>query len=333
MKSIELKEQNYYSKEWNINEVNEFYTKIIEKLQIKGFIDLLDYEKFKKINIDINTNTNFDDIILKEEIKNKAEKILSILKDKNEIEFIQDYFIGSSSHNFITNKFEYNNNLNEEELIKDYEINLLKKFTTTMNSLAKINETDLKRNNLYDMLPILSNNFLTQKLNLSEAEITQIKGSLDEPENEKEEKENEKEKESSKNPIIKNNNIENILLKNNKKELSSLFLKKSDNSSQVKLIEKELDEEINNEIFNYTKNMKQYAKSFNELLVRDNSKLDTIEKNQEGSKTKTDKSMKNLKEFSYNIRIGIFKLILMFIVVFTTFVITLLTIRIFPKLV
>ena len=107
----------------------------------------------------------------------------------------------------------------------------------------------------------------------------------------------------------------------------------ANSNSDVKALEKEMEEEVNNEIFNYTKNMKQYARSFNEILTQDNRKLDKIEKNQEGGKSKTDRSMKNLKEFSYNIKIGFWKLLLMFTIVAVTFVMTLLTIRIFPKLI
>jgi hypothetical protein len=104
-------------------------------------------------------------------------------------------------------------------------------------------------------------------------------------------------------------------------------------SSELSKIEKEMEEEVNNEIFNYTKNMKNYARNFNQILVQDNKKLDKIEKIQETGKNKTNKSMKSLNEFNYSLKIGFLKLILYIILVGTTFVMTLISIRIFPKLV
>jgi hypothetical protein len=118
-----------------------------------------------------------------------------------------------------------------------------------------------------------------------------------------------------------------------KSKASTMTRSSANKSSELSKIEKEMEEEVNNEIFNYTKNMKNYARNFNQILVQDNKKLDKIEKIQETGKNKTNKSMKSLNEFNYSLKIGFLKLILYIILVGTTFVMTLISIRIFPKLV
>ncbi len=115
-----------------------------------------------------------------------------------------------------------------------------------------------------------------------------------------------------------------------KNKISSLLL---DGENAPGKIEKEMEEEINNEIFSYTRNMKNYARNFGEIIQTDSKKLSKIEKIQEKDKDLTDTSMKKLKEFHYDLKIGFCKLIVMFMIVIVTFITTMMIIRIFPKLV
>ena len=114
-----------------------------------------------------------------------------------------------------------------------------------------------------------------------------------------------------------------------KTKTSSLFL---DDKYTSQKLDKEMEEEINNEIFSYTRNMKNYARNFGEILTNF-IKLTKIEKIQDKDKILTDNSMKKLKEFHYDLKIGFFKLILMFVLVICTFLLTMVVIRVFPKLV
>jgi len=132
----------------------------------------------------------------------------------------------------------------------------------------------------------------------------------------------------------KNNDIKKIDMQTkncinaNSDKPKKIFL----NNNYTSKIENQLEEELNNEIFNYTKNMKKYAKSFNEVLNKDNKTLNKIEITQLNGQKKTNLQLKNLNEFNYNLKIGFFKLIFMILFVFATFVMSLLMIRIFPKI-
>jgi hypothetical protein len=264
----------------------------------------------------------------------------------------------------------FNNNYNHDNNFETSSSND-KEFEVFLKVIESLSRYDLNSNNqntnktsIFDLLPLTSNEFLKNKVKLDDEEIKDIKGKYQEQEDEIQENinqesindKNDKNDKNNKNSVLEETPIpiesppkkilENILntsaKKDKKPQNSSLFLtdnKKSHTHTQPKeissiekSIEKEMEEDLNNEIFSYTRNMKHYASSFNEILQRDNKKLDTIEKNQEGSKTKTDRSMKSLKEFSSTIRIGFFKLLLMLIAVGVTFMLTLLSIRIFPKL-
>lgn len=126
-------------------------------------------------------------------------------------------------------------------------------------------------------------------------------------------------------------NIRNNDLKSSKKadKLENILIKTSE---VTKVIDDEIEEELNNEILSYTRNMKKYANNFNEVLNKDNRTLNKIESTQSDGKKKTDVQLNKLKDFNYSLTIGFFKLLFMFIFVFISFVISLFMIRFFPKL-
>ena len=178
-------------------------------------------------------------------------------------------------------------------------------------------------NSIDSVLPLLSSFYLKEKLYLSGDEISSIKKDFDfDNGNLIEEKENEKENKERKE--------DNFLKKYHKSK--SLNSNKTSSHSSHKEIDAEMEKEITNQIFGYTKTMKENAKHFGAQLKRDNSVLNEIEKVQNVDQEKTDVQVKKLKEFNYSLRIGFFKLIFMFLIVFVTFAFTLLTMRIFPKL-
>ena len=77
--------------------------------------------------------------------------------------------------------------------------------------------------------------------------------------------------------------------------------------------------------------MKQYAKNFGDILIRDNKKLEKIEKTQILDKNKTSSQIKSLDQYNDFIRIGFWKMLIIIIIVVFVFMFTLISIRIFPK--
>ena len=97
-------------------------------------------------------------------------------------------------------------------------------------------------------------------------------------------------------------------------------------------MDQEMEEEINRQIFGYTKKMKESARNFGVQLKKDNKTLSNIENLQERANDKTTKEVSRLKEFNYSIKLGFCKLIMLVMMVFGTFFATLFVIKIFPKL-
>ena len=97
-------------------------------------------------------------------------------------------------------------------------------------------------------------------------------------------------------------------------------------------MDKEMEEEINRQIFGYTKKMKESAKNFRVQFKKDNKVLSEIEDLQEKVNDKTTKEVGRLKEFNYSIRFGFCKLVSFVMMVFCSFFATLFVIKIFPKL-
>ena len=231
---------------------------------------------------------------LQEENNIKIEDKLLNEKIKVLLEKIKVITSNKKEYEFISNYF-----LNENEKIRD--ISTIEKSFKQDENLEEINENnigDYSNLNLYsfkNIKDIIENN----KVNLSNKEL----------------------------PKQKKSKYELPSLKKNKREKSN-YNSKKDNEE----IEKEMEEELNNQIFKYTKMMKISAKNFGHQLVKDNQFLQQIENIQSKDMDKTRTQNQRLQEFNSLITLGFFKKLLMIIVVITTFIFTLLTMRIFPRL-
>ena len=231
---------------------------------------------------------------LQEENNIKIEDKLLNEKIKVLLEKIKVITSNKKEYEFISNYF-----LNENEKIRD--ISTIENSFKQDENLEEINENnigDYSNLNLYsfkNIKDIIENN----KVNLSNKEL----------------------------PKQKKSKYELPSLKKNKREKSN-YNSKKDNEE----IEKEMEEELNNQIFKYTKMMKISAKNFGHQLVKDNQFLQQIENIQSKDMDKTRTQNQRLQEFNSLITLGFFKKLLMIIVVITTFIFTLLTMRIFPRL-
>lgn len=231
---------------------------------------------------------------LQEENNIKIEDKLLNEKIKVLLEKIKVITSNKKEYEFISNYF-----LNENEKIRD--ISTIENSFKQDENLVEINENnigDYSNLNLYsfkNIKDIIENN----KVNLSNKEL----------------------------PKQKKSKYELPSLKKNKREKSN-YNSKKDNEE----IEKEMEEELNNQIFKYTKMMKISAKNFGHQLVKDNQFLQQIENIQTKDMDKTRTQNQRLQEFNSLITLGFFKKLLMIIVVITTFIFTLLTMRIFPRL-
>ena len=231
---------------------------------------------------------------LQEENNIKIEDKLLNEKIKVLLEKIKVITSNKKEYEFISNYF-----LNENEKIRD--ISTIENSFKQDENLEEINENnigDYSNLNLYsfkNIKDIIENN----KVNLSKKEL----------------------------PKQKKSKYELPSLKKNKREKSN-YNSKKDNEE----IEKEMEEELNNQIFKYTKMMKISAKNFGHQLVKDNQFLQQIENIQTKDMDKTRTQNQRLQEFNSLITLGFFKKLLMIIVVITTFIFTLLTMRIFPRL-
>ena len=265
--------------------------------QLKNELDD-DYtlERNKKIGAENNSNEEkIENRITQEKIKASIERVISYIKDKKEYEFITDYFINESDNtNTILN--------NKERKIE----------SNDMNNLDGINEEYL--------------------LSLSKENFTEV-GSII--------KYNEKNKNKNENILhsLSFNNKKNIIKEEDfllphieKAKSFSSSKNNNDNLQSKEEMDKELEEEINRQIFGYTRKMKESAKNFGVQLRKDNQTLNKIETLQDKVNDKTKKEVKRLEEFNYSIKIGFCKLLFLMISVFGSFIGTLFIIKIFPKL-
>jgi hypothetical protein len=231
---------------------------------------------------------------LQEENNIKIEDKLLNEKIKVLLEKIKVITSNKKEYEFISNYF-----LNENEKIRD--ISTIENSFKQDENLEEINENnigDYSNLNLYsfkNIKDIIENN----KVNLSNKEL----------------------------PKQKKSKYELPSLKKNKREKSN-YNSKKDNEE----IEKEMEEELNNQIFKYTKMMKISAKNFGNQLIQDNKILGQIENLQNKDIIKTRNENQRLQEFNNFISLGFFKKLLMIIVVIITFIFTLLIMRIFPRL-
>ena len=297
-----------------------FLSKISTKLSELHGISSYEYELFNLIKSDENNyleingikkvgeenNANEEKIenrITKEKIKTNIEKIISYIKDKKDFEFISDFFITETSialntdnDNEIINNINNDNNIEHEEITDDF-----------LNSLGKTNLSDIN-----------SINELNKKLKGKKSSEINEQSLL-----------NLKKKYSSSNF---NGLSEQELFLNDIKKAQNSKKNNEENLKSKEEMDKEMEEEINRQIFGYTKKMKESAKNFGVQFKKDNKVLSEIEDLQERVNDKTTKEVGRLKEFNYSIRFGFCKLVSFVMMVFCSFFATLFVIKIFPKL-
>ena len=297
-----------------------FLSKISTKLSELHGISSYEYEIFnliksdeknyleingvKKIGEENNANeARIENRITKEKIKTNIEKIISYIKDKKDFEFISDFFITETStalntdnDNEIINNINNDNNIEHEEITDDF-----------LNSLGKTN--------LFDINSI---NELNKKLKGKKSSEINEQSLL-----------NLKKKYSSSNF---NGLSEQELFLNDIKKAQNSKKNNEENLKSKEEMDKEMEEEINRQIFGYTKKMKESAKNFGVQFKKDNKVLSEIEDLQERVNDKTTKEVGRLKEFNYSIRFGFCKLVSFVMMVFCSFFATLFVIKIFPKL-
>ena len=291
-------------------------TKISSKLNELHGISSYEYELFNLIKQDENNSLEINGIkkvgeensaneekienrITKEKIKTNIEKILSYIKDKKDYEFISDFFITESEskinndNDIINNK---NNNFEFEEITDEF-----------LNSFSKTNLSDINAINEFNK------KIKGKKISeISEKTLLDLS--------------NAKKYSSSK------FNEQDLFLNDIKK--SQNFKKKNneENFQSKESMDKEMEEEINRQIFGYTRKMKESARNFGVQFKKDNKVLSNIEDLQEKVNEKTTKEVSRLKEFNYSIRFSFCKLVMYVMIVFCTFFSTLFVIKIFPKL-
>lgn len=298
-------------------------TKIVNNLQKIGMISFEEYNKFLEIKENFDEEkksdgkeSNLQYLLHSEKESFLIDEIKSLLKDKKEFEFISDYFINEITKDKL---YKNSNKLNLTNL-KNKDIN-----DTFITNLNKLN-TDYSLGDNFDKIySLFSKNFLSFKLNFMEDQIKILKESDNLYITDQSLKENYEIKNMF-DSKAKNNKDYIDIIKNINKKGSSNSVKES------ATINKEIEEEINNQIFRYTKSMKENAKNIGEQLKEDNKTLNRIEEIQTKDKIKTDIQVKRLTNFNYSLKLGFFKIILMFILVFVTFIFMVLFMRIFPKL-
>ena len=299
--------------EQKLSFLDKINTKLIENQLMTSY----EYEIFKQIKIEQNDNNKsiYENNFKRQKIENKLnlekietliKNILSYINDKKEYEFISDFFINeydsstnNSSMDIIEHKESFlsengiNNNLNDFENINENFINLFSEA------------------NLTDINSIIKFN---EKLNKKGKSKSQEIPSL-----------------NFKKPLgIKEEDIlftgyEKAKSYNNKNINESFYSKEE--------MDKEVEEEMNRQIFGMTKKMKESARNLGANLKKDNQTLSNIENLQDKVNDKTTNETKRLKEFNYTLRFDFCKKFFTIIAVFGIFFATLFFIKLTPKLV
>ena len=238
-----------------------FLTKISSKLNELHGISSYEYELFNLIKQDENNSLEINGIkkvgeensaneekienrITKEKIKTNIEKIMSYIKDKKDYEFISDFFI-TESESKINNEKETinnkNNNFEFEEITDEF-----------LNSFSKTNLTDI--NSINEFNKKIKGKKISE---ISEKTLLDLS--------------NAKKYSSAK------FNEQDLFLNDIKK--SQNFKKKNneENFKSKESMDKEMEEEINRQIFGYTKKMKESARNFGVQFKKDNKVLSNTE--------------------------------------------------------
>jgi len=318
----------------NDEEKLTFLSKICNKLSEEHGITSYEYALLNKIKIDQgnnlededNSNNNslklggennssdkiIEDRLIQEKIKTNIEKILAYINGKKEYEFIKDYFINEydnsistnfiqkdSSNEIMNNQDSENNinniNFNDSDNINDEFLTLLSKENLNdINSISKLSQK-------------LSTNNKSKSIELPNLSFT-----------------------SKKNSSFKE---EDIFLPAIKKAKNK---NKGDNNDfgleSKEEMDREMEIEINRQIFGFTKKMKESAKNFGAQLRKDNQTLNKIENLQDKVDMKTKKQVKRLEDFNFSKSIGFCKLMFMLLSVFGSFIPLMFLIKVLPKL-
>lgn len=286
--------------------------------QLKNELDD-DYtlERNKKIGAENNSNEEkIENRITQEKIKASIERVISYIKDKKEYEFISDYFINEFDPS-VNSHFIKNNS--SSDIINHKESNI---------SQSSFIDTDLDK---------IDENFLNLLANTSLTDINSINKLREEiNKNKNVNNNNELSNISNKSSFgfKKNSGLDDIFLPEMKKVKSSNESKSNENIGleNKEQMDKELEEEINRQIFGYTKKMKESARNFGVQLRKDNQTLSNIENLQDKVNEKTNTQVKRLQNFNYNLKIGFCKLMLLIFTVVGSFFGTIFIMKIFPKL-
>ena len=314
-----------------------FLTNINTKLLETHAITTYEYEIFKQIKIEQNNigNISIDTFqnnykkvgeennlnkeimgnkIIQEKIKTNIEKILSYISNKKEYEFISDFFISEFDPLINTKFLKKNSSINtinhsESNLSENINNNNLKDFDNInediLNMLSKANLIDINSINKFN--EEINKNYKSRNSEISNESSSTYK---------------------------KNSGLteEEFLFP----EITKVKSHNSINSNNIgstskEDMDKELEEEINRQIFGYTKKMKESARNFGVQLKKDNQTLNKIENLQDKVNEKTTKQVKRLEEFNYSIKIGFCKLMILLFTVIGSFIGTMFIIKIFPK--
>lgn len=318
----------------NDEEKLSFLSKICNKLSEEHGITSYEYALLNKIKIDQgnniededNSNNNslklggennssdkiIEDRLIQEKIKTNIEKILAYINDKKEYEFIKDYFINEYDNSFSTN-FIQKDSSNEIMNNQDSENNIN---SINFNDSDNINEEFLTLLSKEDLNDINSISKLSQKLSTNNKSKSIELPNLSFT--------------SKKNLSFKE---EDIFLPAIKKEKNK---NKGDNNDfgleSKEEMDREMEIEINRQIFGFTKKMKESAKNFGAQLRKDNQTLNKIENLQDKVDMKTKKQVKRLEDFNFSKSIGFCKLMFMLLTVFGSFIPLMFLIKVLPKL-
>ena len=274
-----------------------------------------DYSKSNSLKMGGENNSNdkiIEDRLIHEKIKTNIEKILAYINDKKEYEFIKDYFINEhdnsistnfiqkdSSHEIMNKQDSENNinnfNFNDSDNINDEFLTLLsKEDLNDINSISKLSQK-LNKNNKSKSIELPNLSFTSKKSSSLKEEDIFL-------------------------PAIKKD-------KNKNKNSNNDFGIESKEE-----MDREMEIEINRQIFGYTKKMKESAKHFGAQLRKDNQTLNKIENLQDKVDMKTKKQVKRLEDLNFAKSIGFCELMFMLLSVFGSFFGTMFVIKIFPKL-
>jgi hypothetical protein len=276
---------------------------------IGGGIGLIGYERYKLIKSRYESMSAGDEneATTIEKIKNGIEKIIAYIDNKPLYTFIYDYFEDN------LDDFEIKES---ETKINAYDNNFLIRYKEISESL----DSDVLES-VNNAIRLTSREFLRNKLKFPENDIIDLKG---------------EEKVDVVEPIVEDVIVEQIKKVETVKTVEQSKPKNNKNSIFLKTtkekVNKELEEELFQEVLNNTKSMKNYAQSISDILKNDNKTLSKIEKIQYKEQAKTQKEVSSLKDYNNTLQIGFWKTVYMFLIVVVTFIFTLLITRIFPKL-